>query len=332
MIVKSSFKPAWWLKNRHGQTLWPNRIRRGKPVKLIRHRFELPDGDFLDTEWTEGNSGPIVLILHGLEGSTHSGYAMRIMRQIIKRGWRAVFMYYRSCSGEPNRLYRRYHAGDTDDLVNVINLIKERAPDTPIAVLGYSLGGNVLLKWLAESKIEEIPEELAAAVAISVPFELEKVNLHITQGFAQVYQAAMRNKMQRSIKEKYTGREDTQLDIEKIMSLKTFREIDEVFTAPVHGFKTVEEYYEKNSCRYILKDVKYPILVLHSRDDPFMTMEDVPKADELSEHITFELSEKGGHVGFVYGNPWRPRYYLEERIPSYLEECFQAHSKYKEKT
>jgi len=316
MIFKSRFKPAWWLKNAHGQTLWPNRIRRGPQVKLIRQRFELPDGDFIDTEWTSGNKGPIILVLHGLEGSTRSGYAVRIMRQAHKRGWRGVFMYYRSCSGEPNRLDRRYHAGDTEDLTTFIDIIREREPETPIAIVGYSLGGNVLLKWLATTN--KIPRQVAAAVAVSVPFELGKVNDRLTQGFSKIYQAAMRNKMLASIKKKYSNRK-TDLDIEKITNLKTFREIDEEFTAPVHGYKTAEEYYFKNSCRYILNDIKFPTLILHACDDPFMTMDAVPSENELSENITFELSEFGGHVGFVYGNPWRPRYYLEERIPSYVE-------------
>lgn len=323
MIFKSSFKPAWWLKNAHGQTLWPNRIRRGRKVKLIRQRFELNDGDFLDTEWTPGSSGPIILILHGLEGSTRSGYAVRIMRQIHKRGWRGAFMYYRSCSGEPNRLHRRYHAGDTADLTTFLNIIKQREPDTPIGIVGYSLGGNVLLKWLAES--QQIPSTVAAAVAVSVPFELHKVNDRLTHGFSRVYQAAMRNKMQRSIKEKYALRTNTGLNIDAIVQMKTFREIDEAFTAPVHGFSNVDEYYLKNSSRYTLKDIKFPTLVLHACDDPFMTMDAVPSSDELSNKITFELSEYGGHVGFVYGNPWRPRYYLEERIPNYLENRIRTH-------
>ena len=319
---KSSFKPAWWLKNAHGQTLWPNRIKKGRKLKLIRQRFELPDGDFIDTEWTPGNKGPIVLILHGLEGSTRSGYAVRLMRQVHKRGWRGVFLYYRSCSGEPNRLHKRYHAGSCEDVSTIIDIIHEREPDTPVAIVGYSLGGNVLLKWLART--ENVPKQVAAAIAVSVPFELHKVNERLTQGFSKVYQAAMRNKMQRSIKTKYSQREH-ELDIDHIVNMKTFAEIDEAFTAPVHGYQNVEDYYQDNSSRYTLHKIKFPTLILHACDDPFMTEDAIPKKEELSDQITFELSEFGGHVGFVYGHPWKPRYYLEERIPQYIEHRIRSH-------
>ena len=312
------------MKNRHVQTLWPNRIKKGKKVKLIRQRFELPDGDFIDTEWTTGTSGPIVLVLHGLEGSTRSGYAVRIMRQIHQRGWRGVFMYYRSCSGVPNRLFRRYHAGDCGDLNLVLNIITNREPETPIGIVGYSLGGNVLLKWLANNP--QPPKQIAAAVAVSVPFELHKANHQLTQGFSRVYQAAMRNKMQRSIAAKYANWK-TNLNIDDILKMKTFREIDEAFTAPVHGYTNVDDYYYENSCRYTLNKINFPTLIVHASDDPFMLPDGIPDEHELSEHITFELAETGGHVGFVYGNPWRPKYYLEERIPHYIENRIRAHTR-----
>ena len=323
MIIKSNFKPAWWLNNAHGQTLWPHKVRRTPKVKLHHERFELPDGDFIDTEWTKGREGPIVLVLHGLEGSTKSNYAAGILSAIDKRGWRGAFVYHRSCSGVPNRLHRRYHAGETEDLNTILSILTKREPNTPILIVGYSIGGNMLLKWLGESK--ELPKQLAGAVAVSVPFDLHNVTKKLCSGFSQVYQFAMLKKMQRSIKSKYRHR-NTTIKLEEILNLKTLREMDRDFTAPIHGFKNLDEYYEQTSSRQYLKHIDFPTLIVHAHDDPFMTKDAIPDADELSSHVTMELTKSGGHVGFVHGHPWRPRYYLEERIPNYLSKRLEAFS------
>ena len=321
MIIKSKFKPAWWLQGPHTQTLWPNKLRRKPRVKLHHERFELPDGDFIDTEWTSRKEGPIVLVLHGLEGSTKSAYAAGILSAVHKRGWRGAFMYQRSCSGVPNRLHRRYHAGETEDLNTVISILTRREPDTPILIVGYSLGGNILLKWLGEK--ENLPEQLAGAVAVSVPFDLGNATNRLNKGFSQIYQFAMLKKMQRSIKRKYRHH-DTPINLEGILSLKTLREMDRDFTAPIHGFKDIDEYYEESSSRGYLKHIDFPTLILHADDDPFMTQEAVPTQEELSSQVTLELTKSGGHVGFVHGHPWRPRYYLEERIPTYFQQRLES--------
>ncbi len=316
MIIKSKFRPAWWLLGPHVQTLWPNRIRRKPRVKLHHERFELPDGDFIDTEWTSRKEGPIVIILHGLEGSTKSSYAAGMLNTVHKRGWRGAFMYQRSCSGVPNRLHRRYHAGETNDLNTVISVITRREPHTPIMIVGYSLGGNILLKWLGETKV--LPTQLAGVAAVSVPFDLHISTDRLNTGFSQLYQFAMLKKMQRSIKRKYRH-QHTNINLKEIMKLKTLRELDRDFTAPVHGFKDIDEYYRIASSRSYLKHIDFPTLILHADDDPFMTKQAVPTLDELSSKVTLELTSAGGHVGFVHGHPWRPKYYLEERIPSYFQ-------------
>src|SRR3990167_580396 len=177
----NQFKPAWWLPNSHLQTLWPAICRKRKKLSLQRERFELPDGDFIDLDWLKKDqSGPLVLILHGFEGSVESHYAAGILQTLNRKGWRGVFMHFRGCSGEHNRLPRGYHSGDTHDVRYVIQTIRKREPKTPIAAVGYSLGGNVLLKWLGETG-EQNP--LKAAIAISVPFELHKAAARIQQGF-----------------------------------------------------------------------------------------------------------------------------------------------------
>src|SRR5580704_6495536 len=165
----NEFKPAWWLPNSHLQTLWPAIFRSNiKKVALERERLELPDGDFIDLDWLDRQkTGPLILILHGFEGSIESHYAKGMLCSINQQGWRGVFMHFRGCSGEPNRLPRGYHSGETNDLHYVIQILQQREPDIDLAAIGYSLGGNVLLKWLGETGLEN---PLKAAIAISVPF------------------------------------------------------------------------------------------------------------------------------------------------------------------
>ncbi len=313
--MEGSFQPAWWCRGPHMQTLWARLMRRAPRVSLQRERLELPDGDFIDLDWTETGSGPIVVILHGLEGSSDSPYARGILQAVERRGWRGVVMHFRGCSGEPNRLARSYHSGDTGDLAYLIDALRRREPRTPLATVGFSLGGNVLLKWLGKSG-ERAP--LRAAVAVSVPFVLHSAADRLQHGFSRLYQWRLMRSMRNSVNEK-RRRMELPLKIRDLSALKSFRDFDEYVTAPLHGFDNANHYYTVSSSRQYLKGLVVPTLLLHARDDPFMTETAIPRGDELAESITLELSSRGGHVGFVAGNwPWQPRYWLEERIPAYL--------------
>ena len=179
MITTSAFRPAWWLRGPHLQTLYPSLFRRRAHPVLQRERLELADGDFIDLDWCGDSNGPVVLVLHGLEGSLQSHYTGGILQALAASGYRAVLMYFRGCSGEPNRLARSYHSGETGDLATVVQHITRQHPDTPLAVIGYSLGGNVLLKWLGETGGRD---GLATAVAVSVPFDLDLAAIHLENG------------------------------------------------------------------------------------------------------------------------------------------------------
>ena len=290
-------------------------MRRSPRLSFQRERLELPDGDFIDLDWTENNNGPIVIVLHGLEGSSASPYARGLLRAMENRGWRGVVMHFRGCSGAPNRLARSYHSGDTGDLAYLIEVLRRREPRTPLATVGFSLGGNVLLKWLGKSG-ERAP--LCAAVAVSVPYVLHCAADRLQQGFSQVYQWQLMRSLRRTVAEK-RKRMQMPLKIYDLSALKNFRDFDEHVTAPLHGFTSAEHYYTASSSRQYLNGIAVPTLLLHARDDPFMTEAAIPRDDELSETVTLELSAHGGHVGFVAGTwPWQPRYWLEERIPAYL--------------
>lgn len=293
------------------QTLWPFLFRRAPRVELRRERVELPDGDFLDLDWTVRDDGPIVLILHGLEGSSNSKYARGLLKAVHKRGWRGAVMHFRGCSGEPNRLPRGYHSGETGDLACIVDLLRRREPETPLFVIGFSLGGNVLLKWLGTTG-KQAP--IDAAVAVSVPFLLGESAKRLDQWFSRVYQWGLMRSMRRSVAEK-RKRVKLPLRIEDLSALKTFRDFDEHVTAVLHGFTGADDYYGRSSSRQYLKGIQVPTLIIHSRDDPFMTDATIPQDGELSPATELEIYDSGGHVGFVAGRyPWNPDYWLEEKI------------------
>ena len=316
MIVHSLFNPPWWLTNPHLQTVWSVLFRRRKPLDIKAERLELADGDFLDIAWIGRNRGPHILILHGLEGCIHSHYANGLLHTLDEAGYSPVFMHFRGCSGTPNRLPRSYHSGDTGDLAQVIKHIGQVSEKPLVALIGFSLGGNVLLKWLGEQRGTA---SVKVAIAVSVPFLLNDCARRLEQGLSRIYQAYLLRRLKRSYREKFT-RITSPLSID-LNRLNSFRAFDDQVTAPLHGFDGVQHYYDQSSCRQYLKSIQIPTLIIHARDDPFMRSTTIPTEEELSSMITFELSEKGGHVGFVTGNrPWRPGYWLEQRIIEYLSD------------
>lgn len=315
-MSESHFKPAWWLPTSHLQTIWPTLFRRPISHLLIsRERFELPDGDFIDLDWVGKGHGPIVIILHGLEGSIESPYAKGMLDAIQRQSWRGVFMHFRCCSGERNRLPRTYHSGETGDIATIVKTLREREPGIPFAAIGFSLGGNVLLKWLGETG-EHNP--LQAAVAVSVPFELSKSIQRINKGFSRVYQRHLLKHLYRKIQWKFRE-QSAPIAIPPFSEMHTLRDFDEKVTAPLHGFNSAEEYYAKSSSRQYLRAIRIPTLLLQAKDDPFMTHDLLPEYQELSPEVRLELTDKGGHVGFVAGSyPWGAHYWLEQRAPEYL--------------
>ncbi len=315
--INNRFKPAWWLPGAHSQTLWPYFFHRFNNTGFDTERLEIPDGDFVDLSWTKRTAVPLVAVFHGLEGNVRSHYVCGILQAVHNCGWRGVLMHFRGCSGEPNRLKRGYHSGDTEDIRFFINTLRRRHPHTPIAAIGYSLGGNALLKYLAESA-ETTP--LCAAVAVSVPYQLNACALRLESGLSKIYQWKLLGQLRRKMRKKIPAESGTS-DNKKLESCRTFRQFDDQFTAPMHGFNGVDDYYEKSSSRQFLHHIRTPTLLIHATDDPFMTPSAVPDMTELAEDVILELSAKGGHAGFVGGRlPWRPKYWLEKRIPEYLDQ------------
>jgi hypothetical protein len=225
-----------------------------------------------------------------------------------------VLLHFRGCSGEPNRLPRSYHSGETGDLRAVIAMLRRREPAVPLAAVGYSLGGNALLKWLGESG----SRDLACAVAVSVPFDLARAADRLERGLSRLYQWWFLRSLRASVLGKVRlGRLPATLSA--VGELRTLRAFDDAVTAPLHGFTDAADYYGRSSSRQYLGGIAVPTLVLHARDDPFLSADAIPEPSELSACTRLELSAHGGHVGFVAGLlPWHARYWLEERIPAFL--------------
>ena len=295
------------------QTLWPSLMRRRPRLELERRRIELADGDFIDLA-LGGSSGPRVLVIHGLEGNLESHYAGSLVLALARGGFRPIFMFLRGCSEEPNRLDRAYHSGASEDLAEVLEVLSHDPEGPPMAAIGFSLGANLLLKYLGETPAPR----LERAVAVSVPFVLRDAMLRLDLGGSRLYRRYLLSRLKASIRRKFANRPfPLRVDLDQIHD---FNQFDERITAPLNGFAGVFDYYERASCRPFLASIHTPTLILQAADDPFMFPTTCPWEHELGPGVTLELAARGGHVGFVAGNrPWRPHYWLETRILEYLK-------------
>jgi predicted alpha/beta-fold hydrolase len=313
------FQAPWWLRFGHLQTLWPTLCRKPPQVQFNRERLELPDGDFIDLDWiTPGDDdAPLVLMLHGLGGSSQSSYASGVAQALKDKNLACVIIHFRGCSGEPNRLDRSYHSGDTADISHVASLLTQRYPGRVMGAVGFSLGGNVLLKWLGECGAEA---PVQAAVAVSVPYELNQAANALNRGFSRVYQWHLIRTLVLGIRRKFALRQPPTTINPDQGSLASFWAFDNEVTAPLHGFDDVHHYYADSSCGQFLDNITVPTLLIHAADDPFLPESAVPCAQSLPSCVSLELSRTGGHVGFVAGGKWpgNATYWLEDRIPGYL--------------
>lgn len=321
-IITSEFKPAWWAKNRHIQTIWPRFLQRRQQIALDSQRLELPDGDFVDLSWTPKpqKCHGIAVLFHGLEGSAHSHYAKDMLAILAKHGWHCVLMHFRGCSETPNRLARAYHSGDTADAAFMLNWLQQRFPKLNKVAVGFSLGANMLLKLLGE-----YPKQtwLQAAVCVSPPFRLNECADAVNRGFSRNYQKYLLNSMIRKLRHKMAFidyREWLKIKASELNRLTSFRLFDEHVTSKLHGFKDADDYYQQCSAAGFSRLIQTPTLILHSKDDPFMNHKVIPTANELSSAVTLELSDQGGHVGFMQGTPWKPTVWLHQRIPQFFSQ------------
>ncbi|MCV2885816.1 hydrolase [Aestuariibacter sp. AA17] len=320
-VVKSTFSPPWWAKNRHIQTIFPRFLQKRRKLNVKHQQLALPDGDFLDISWGEKpeNQKGMVVLFHGLEGSVRSHYANDMMAVLRTRGFWPVLMHFRGCSGRANTLPRAYHSGETEDALFFLEWLNKQYPNIKKSAIGFSLGANMLLKLLGENPMQRFVE---SAVAVSPPLRLRECADSINQGFSRVYQRYLLNSMVANLARKMQKVDfgnTLKLLPNELKKLKSFRDFDEHVTAPLHGFSSANDYYARCSGIQFLRQILTPTLVLHAKDDPFMNEHVIPAPADLSSAVRYELSEQGGHVGFMHGTPWRPTIWMHERVATFFE-------------
>ena len=319
MTSGPDYRPPWWYRGRHLQTLWGPLLRRGRSPALRRERVETPDGDFVDLDWLAGRDrgAPLVVILHGLEGSFRSHYVSGLLRELAEAGWRGLVVNFRSCGGEVNRSRRMYHSGDTEDLEFIISRLTAREPDLRLGLVGVSLGGNVALKWLAE-RGEDAPAQVAGAVAISTPFNLAACAAALDRGLNRTlytvnFLSTMKIKLDKKAKI-YEG----VLDLPAARKAKTFAEYDRLVTAPLGGFANERDYWARSSSGPLLTQIRRPTLLINALNDPFIPAVTLPRAViAKSRWLEAAFVAEGGHAGFLAGASGK-RSWAEARAVAFL--------------
>jgi len=312
----TNYRPSFFFRNKHWSTIYPSLFRKIPGVVYQRERIELEDGDFLDLDWSRKNSKKLVIVLHGLEGSTDRPYVRGIINIMNKVGWDGVGLNFRGCSGTPNRLPRGYHSGETGDLKFLIEKLISEANYETINLVGFSLGGNVTMKFLGELG-NELTSIVKRAVGISVPIDLYGSCLEIQRINNRIYL----NSFLKSLKEKVRLKSDilkSHIDLEKIYKAQDFFEFDGLATAPLHGFSSASHYYKSSSSLQFLPNINIPVLLINALNDSFLSETSYPiELARNSKKIHLATPKFGGHVGFVTRHP-ENIYWSEEMVRDFF--------------
>ena len=327
-----TYTPAWWVPGAHLRTLWGKLVRRPPPLTTRIERWPTADGDEVELHRVEpadrsSAHGGRLLVLHGLEGTIQSHYLRGILAQARQRGWAADALIFRTCNGEVTRARRLYHSGETNDLDLVVQRLVREHRGQPLALAGFSLGGNVLLKWLGE-RGGDLPPEVRSAAAVSVPFDLERGSRFIERGFSRFYTRHFLRTLRAKARAKL-ARHPNLFDASALERAQTLFAFDDAVTAPVHGFADALDYYRRSSSIRFLHAIRRPTLLLSAHDDPFLpsaVLREVAAIAGANPCIVAEFHQQGGHVGFIAGRwPWSPRYYAEDRVLSFLRGAMAEH-------
>ncbi len=314
----ADFQSPWWLPDGHSQTLW-RRFTPSNSLHRRRQRVELQDGDFLDIDWVDAAgdaSLPVILLLHGLCGCSASPYILSLQRLLQAQGYTSVAMNFRGCSGEINRLARAYHSGCSEDVEEVFQAVRLAVGQRGVVGVGFSLGGNVLLHWLAR---RPAGQDVIGAVAVSTPFALAYCSEALNTGMSKLYGHYFRRRLVRDVTAKlaYFRLQGWQEQAERLAALgdlrrlRTLWEFDDQVTAPLHGFDGARDYYDRCSSGTLLRDIALPTVLIQSRDDPIIPARSLPDPARLPGHIRLLLTPAGGHVGFTSAHE---PHWLEQRI------------------
>ena len=286
-----------------------------------RFRIELVDGDFLDLDTISRGHGRIAILVHGLESCSQAPYVRSMAKALLEDSWDVVAMNLRGCSGEPNRLLRSYHSGVTDDLQEVINHLQKQRPDAPLALVGFSLGGNIVLRFLGEQGEKAQEQGILLGAGVSVPCELDTCAERFAQPENRVYMNRFLKLLFRKVRHRQQHFPEA-LDYEAVLSSKNFHDFDGQFTAPIHGFSSAQDYWSNCSAKATARHIAIPTLLVNANDDPFLTP-GCHLLDEAEPHplLYAERPLHGGHVAFISGLTNSP--YHEQRVRRFFKEAMQ---------
>lgn len=297
------FRAPWWQPGGHVQTIWAALCAKGgESPAWRRERWDTPDGDFIDIDFSSrlaSASAPTLVLFHGLEGSSSSHYAKALAQVCAQRGWHLAVPHFRGCSGEPNRLLRAYHSGDSDEVDWILRRLQQSASGELLA-MGVSLGGNALARW-AGLQQQAAAELVKGAAVICAPLDLVAGGVNLGQGLNRWIYTPM---FMRTLVPKALAKWQQSpgvFDKERLQRARTLHDFDDVFTAPVHGFRDADDYWSRASAKPLLKQVAVPLLLLNARNDPFVPAHSLPRPDEVSATVQLWQPPHGGHVGFASG-------------------------------
>ena len=318
VIDKSTYSPPMLCSNAHVQTVMPSLLRKVSGINYQRERIDTPDGDFLDLDWSKVGSGRLAIVLHGMEGDSGRHYVLGMVKALHRGGWDAVALNFRGCSGQSNRKARFYHSGDTQDLHTTVSHIIAQNDYSDMALIGFSLGGNVILKYLGE-QAGNIHPLIKKAATFSVPCDLRACGVKITKSGGGIYLKRFLRLLHKKIKMKMQVMPGS-LDDNGYNQIKTLKDFDDRYTAPLHGFRDALDYYEKSSCGPFLGKISIPTLLVNSADDPFLAESAYPEQEaRASAHLVLEVTKCGGHVGFLAFNG-SGEYWSESRAVGFLND------------
>ncbi len=315
----SDYTAPFWLPGGHLQTIYPAKMIRPPEVTLNRERWDTPDSDFIDVDFVEGLPGkPMLVLFHGLEGSSSSHYARSLLRHIEALGWSGAVPHFRGCSGEPNRAPRFYHSGDAQEIEWVLHKMAQHPLSRNASnffATGVSLGGNALLRWLGE--YAEDSGFVDAACAISAPLDLAAGGTALSSGINMIYTRSFLETLKPKCLQKLEQYPNL-FDRDCMLAARNLYEFDNVVTAPLHGYQDTNDYWHRASAKHVLSDIKVPTLVLNARNDPFLPSRHLPR--KASDAVILEYPAQGGHVGFARGRPPGSLEWLPRRIVRFLSD------------
>ena len=314
-VFSSTYQMPALFKHGDISTVYSALCRKVSGVVYERETFELSDGDFLHLDWSKRQSKKLCVIMHGLEGNTQRSYMKGMVKKFNEKGWDSLAINFRGCSSTMNRLYRSYHSGATEDLKEVTDHICSLHRYTSIALVGFSLGGNVLLKYLGEES-KTINPKIKAGIAISTPCDLQGARNKIMKPRNRLYELRFLKRLKQKLIEKHT-RFPNRLQLSDIIKVKTLKEFDDLYTAPTHGFKNAMNYYTLCSSKPLLPQIKIPCLIINAQNDPLLSSSCYPIQEATqNDFLYLDMPKYGGHVGFCQSGNY---YWNEQRAWGFIQ-------------